>query len=46
MATHRSRVPSYRKKKVGNKKYGIVSLPNGVGGKCDVLVGPVWHPGK
>jgi len=33
------RVPSYRCKKVQNRKYGVVSLPDGAGGRRDVLLG-------
>lgn len=39
MSNHNGRVPSYRKKKVGKFKYGCVSLPDGVGGRRDVLLG-------
>src|SRR5438132_884618 len=39
MSDLKARVPSYRKKKVGNRKYGCVSLPDGLGGRRDVLLG-------
>jgi integrase len=34
------RVPSYRCKKVGSRQYACVSLPDGVGGRRDILLGP------
>jgi integrase len=33
------RVPSYRCKKVGHRKYACVSLPDGVSGRRDILLG-------
>jgi hypothetical protein len=33
------RVPSYRRKKVQNRQYAVVSLPDGAGGRRDVLLG-------
>jgi integrase len=33
------RVPSYRKKKVGKRRYGCVTLPDGLGGRRDILLG-------
>jgi hypothetical protein len=39
MSNLNGRIPSYRKKKVGNRKYGCVSLPDGFGGRRDVLLG-------
>src|SRR5947209_7997797 len=33
------RVPTYRCKKVNGRKYGVVSLPDGSGGRRDVLLG-------
>jgi len=40
MSSSKPRVPSYRKKTVANRKYGCVSLPNGLGGRRDILLGP------
>src|SRR6266436_5133706 len=34
-----NRVPSYRCKKNNGRKYGCVSLPDGMGGRRDVLLG-------
>jgi integrase len=34
-----SRVPSYRCKKTNGRKYGCVSLPDGMGGRRDILLG-------
>jgi integrase len=34
------RVPSYRCKKSNGRKYGCVSLPDGLGGRRDILLGP------
>jgi integrase len=39
MSDLKARVPSYRKKKVGNRKYGCVSLLDGRGGRRDILLG-------
>src|SRR6266568_3650140 len=39
MSDLKNRVPSYRKKKVGNRRYGCVSLPDGLGGWRDILLG-------
>src|SRR5262249_22821642 len=39
MSNLNSCIPSYRKKKVGNGKYGCVTLPDGFGGRRDVLLG-------
>jgi integrase len=39
MSDRMSRVPSYRCKKVSGRKYGCVSLPDGSGGRRDVLLG-------
>jgi hypothetical protein len=39
MSNLKAQVPSYRKKKVGNRKYGCVSLPDGLGRRRDILLG-------
>jgi hypothetical protein len=39
MTERSSRVPSYGCKKVRGLKYSCVSLPNGQGGRRDVLLG-------
>src|SRR6516162_265415 len=40
MSNRVTRVPTYRcKKSTGGRKYAIVSLPDGVGGHRDVLLG-------
>jgi hypothetical protein len=33
------RVPSYRLKKCNGRKYGCVSLPDGLGGRRDIILG-------
>jgi integrase len=39
MSDRVSRVPSYRCKRVSGRRYGCVSLPDGAGGRRDVLLG-------
>jgi integrase len=40
MSNRKCRVPSYRCKKSNGRKYGCVSLPDGLGGRRDILLGP------
>src|SRR5258708_35200555 len=39
MSDRKYRVPSYRWKKSNGRKYGCVSLPDGLGGRRDILLG-------
>ena len=39
MSNESYRIPSYRCKKSNGRKYGCVSLPDGRGGRRDILLG-------
>src|SRR5260370_3934 len=39
MSNRMSRVPSYRCKNVSGRRYGCVSLPDGIGSRRDILLG-------